>query len=144
MVFDWSSKSRKRHRHSSSCSQSERIRWKIFFCKEYYIWDCTHNIFNFNKYFVYHFPICFANFAGPIHEICAYKFLACSVGHLCLSSLLLEDWSLLRRWHLKELKLCMSTSVMTRSSLHNWHTTSLRPPWLVANKNQHFHFQENK
>ena len=47
---------------------------KIFFCKEYYIWDCTHNIFNFNKYFVYHFPICFVNFARPIYEICMHKF----------------------------------------------------------------------
>ena len=52
LALDWSSKSRKRHRRSSHCGQSERIRGKIFFCKEYYIWDCTHNIFNFNKYLV--------------------------------------------------------------------------------------------
>ena len=52
VAFDWSLKSRKPHRHSSSCGQSEKIKGKIFFCKEYYIWDCTHNILNFNKYFV--------------------------------------------------------------------------------------------
>ena len=52
MALDSSSKSRKRHRRSSSCGQRKTIRGKIFFCKEYYIWYCTHNIFNFNKYFV--------------------------------------------------------------------------------------------
>ena len=53
VALGWSSKSRKRHRRSSSCGQSKRSRGKIFFWKEYYIWYCTHNIFNFNKYFVH-------------------------------------------------------------------------------------------
>ena len=40
---------------SLSSSDKEWECWGIeliLFYKEYYIWDCTHNIFNFNKYFV--------------------------------------------------------------------------------------------
>ena len=60
VTLDWSSKSRKRHRHSSSCGQSERIKGKIFFYKEYYFWDCSHNIFN--KYFFTLFSYLFCLF----------------------------------------------------------------------------------
>ena len=77
-ALDWSSKSRKRHRHLLKCDQGKRIRGKIFSWKEYYFfWDCTHNIFNFNKYFVrIIFLFCFANFAGPkMYKICTYKVL---------------------------------------------------------------------
>ena len=41
LTLDWSSKSIKRHRRSSSCDQNERIRRIIFFCNEYYFLDCT-------------------------------------------------------------------------------------------------------
>ena len=41
VTLNWSSKSRKCHHRSSSCDQSERIREKIFFYKEYYFWYCT-------------------------------------------------------------------------------------------------------
>ena len=50
MTLDWSSKSRKRHRHLPKCDQGKRIRRKIFFWKAYYFWRCTHYIFNFHKY----------------------------------------------------------------------------------------------
>ena len=53
MAFDWSSKLRKRHCRLLKCDQGKRIRWKIFFWKEYYFWYYTCNIFNFNKYFVH-------------------------------------------------------------------------------------------
>ena len=98
-----------------------------------------------NHLFALFFLFYFANFCKiKFYEICAYKFLARPVGPLCLSSLLLEDWSLLCQWHPKELKLCMSTRAMTRLSLHNRHMTLLRAPWLVAKQNQHLHSQQNK
>ena len=50
--LDWSLKSRKHYHRLSKYDQGKRIRGKTFFWKEYYFWDCTHNIFNFNKYFV--------------------------------------------------------------------------------------------
>ena len=53
VALTWSSKSRKRHHRLPKCDQGKRIRGKIFFWKEYYFLDCTHNIFNFNKYFFY-------------------------------------------------------------------------------------------
>ena len=54
MALDWSSKSRKRHYHLPKCDRGKRIRGKILFLEKNIIfWDCTHNIFNFNKYFVH-------------------------------------------------------------------------------------------
>ena len=53
VALDWSSKSRKRHYHLPKCDRGKRIRGKILFLEKNIIfWDCTHNIFNFNKYFV--------------------------------------------------------------------------------------------
>ena len=52
MALDWSLKSIKRHRCLPNCNQGKKIRGKMWFCKEYYIWDCTPQYFNFNKYFV--------------------------------------------------------------------------------------------
>ena len=146
VVLDWSSKSRKRHRRSSSCGQSEKVGGKIFFYKEYYIWDCTHNIFfkNFNKYFVrIIFVIVLLTSQDQLRNLCTNFWHArwdLSASYLFW----FEDWSLLRQWRPKELKLCMSIRAMTRSSLRNQHTTPLQALWLVARQNQHLHFQQNK
>ena len=61
------------------------------FCKEYYIWDCTHNIFNFNKYFVCIIFLFVLLILKDLYEICVYNFLACPMGPIYLSSLSLEN-----------------------------------------------------
>ena len=126
VALDWYSKSIKHHRCSSSCGQSERIGEKIFFVKNI-IFEIVPTIFLISINILFALFLLFSLHRKTIYEICAYKFLAHLVGHLYLSSLLLEDWSLLCQWRLKELKLCMLTRAMTRSSLHNRHTTTLQP-----------------
>ena len=63
---------------------------KIFFWKEYYFWDCTHNILNFNKYFVCIIFLFVLLILQNFDEICVYKFLARPMGPLYLSSLLIK------------------------------------------------------
>ena len=126
VALDWYSKSIKHHRCSSSCGQSERIGEKIFFVKNI-MFEIVPTIFLISINILFALFLLFSLHRKTIYEICAYKFLAHPMGHLYLSYLLLEDWSLPCQWHLKEHKLCMSSRAMTKLSLHNWHTTTLRP-----------------
>ena len=79
VALDWFSKSRKRHRYLPKCDQGKRIRGKIFFSKEYYFWDCTHNILiSINILFALFSYFCFANFTGLkltkfVHTIIFFK-----------------------------------------------------------------------
>ena len=98
-----------------NCDQSERIIWIYSFVKEYYHKDCSPQFINFNKIicFVY-FSYCFAYIVG-LNEICVYKFMSGPMGPLYLSSdLPPRKWPLLRQWHLKRLKLCMSTRLASK------------------------------
>ena len=98
VTLDWYLKTRKRHRRSSSYDQSERIRGKIFFYKEYCFWDWTPTFLILINILFALFLLLFCLHRRTIYEICAHKFLALPMGHLYLSSLLLKDWSLLCWW----------------------------------------------
>ncbi|KAJ9701051.1 hypothetical protein PVL29_006413 [Vitis rotundifolia] len=62
-------------------------------------------------------------------------------GTSLLSYLLLRNLLLLRQWHLKILKLHMSTRVMIRLSLLKQHIVPLWAPRLVAKRNQLLHLR---
>ena len=144
MTLDWYSKSRKRHHHLPKCDQGKRIKGKKYSFGKNIIFEIVPTIFLISINILFALFLLFSLHRKTIYEICAYKFLAHQVEHLYLSYFFLEDWSLLCQWHLKEVKLCMSTRAMTWSSLHNRHMTPLRSPWLVAKQNQHLQSQQNK
>lgn len=99
-------------------------------------WFIPHNLIILIKNFVLHiFPIILVTLQD-FHEICVHKFLALLMRLLCLSSLPPRKWSLPRQWHLKRLKLCMSTTVMIRFSLPNRNTTPLRVLWPTTKQNK--------